>query len=170
MEAINLLESGRLILEKWIERSQTTDENRLDIWISTANLKPAVQSLVEIRWGYLITITGLDIPPVHDQDNNELQPGQLEALYHFANDADIITIRVKVPYSKPQIDSICDIIPSATIYEREVIELFGFDLLNTPNTEKLILPDSWPEGVYPLRKSFTQLQDLETQKKEQSND
>ena len=170
MEAINLLESGRLILEKWIERSQTTDENRLDIWISTANLKPAVQSLVEIRWGYLITITGLDIPPVHDQDNNELQPGQLEALYHFANDADIITIRVKVPYSKPQIDSICDIIPSATIYEREVIELFGFDLLNTPNTEKLILPDSWPEGVYPLRKSFTQLQDLETQKQEQSND
>jgi Ni,Fe-hydrogenase III component G len=170
MEAINLLESGKLILEKWIERSQTTDENRLDIWISTANLKPAVQSLVEIRWGYLITITGLDIPPVHDQDNNELQPGQLEALYHFANDADIITIRVKVPYSKPQIDSICEIIPSATIYEREVIELFGFDLLNTPNTEKLILPDSWPEGVYPLRKSFTNLQDLVTSNKEQSND
>jgi Ni,Fe-hydrogenase III component G len=170
METIKFLESGKLILEKWIERSQTTDENRLDIWISTANLKPAVQSLVEIRWGYLITITGLDIPPVRDQDNNELQPGQLEALYHFANDADIITIRVKVPYSKPQIDSICEIIPSATIYEREVIELFGFDLLNTPNTEKLILPDSWPEGVYPLRKSFTNLQDLVTSNKEQSND
>lgn len=170
MEAINLLESGKIILEKWIERSQTTDENRLDIWISTENLKPAVQSLVENHWGYLITITGLDIPPVYDHDKNEIQPGQLEALYHFANDAVIITIRVKVPYSKPQIDSICDIIPSATIYEREVIELFGFDLLNTPNTEKLILPDSWPEGVYPLRKSFTNLQDLETQKKEQSND
>jgi Ni,Fe-hydrogenase III component G len=75
-----------------------------------------------------------------------------------------------VPYSKPQIDSICGIIPSATIYEREVIELFGFNLLNTPNTEKLILPDSWPDGVYPLRKSFTRLQDLETSKKEQSND
>lgn len=170
MEAINLLESGKIILEKWIERSQTTDENHLDIWISTENLKPAVKSLVENHWGYLITITGLDIPPVNDHDKNEIQPGQLEALYHFANDADIITIRVKVPYSKPQIDSICDIIPSATIYEREVIELFGFDLLNTPNTEKLILPDSWPEGVYPLRKSFTNLQDLETSKKEQSND
>ncbi|PKO06796.1 MAG: hypothetical protein CVU41_04025 [Chloroflexi bacterium HGW-Chloroflexi-3] len=170
METIKFLESGKVILEKWIERSRTTDENRLDIWISTENLKPAVQSLVENHWGYLITITGLDIPAVYDQDNIEIQPGQLEALYHFANDADIITIRVKVPYSKPQIDSICDIIPSATIYEREVIELFGFDLLNTPNTEKLILPDSWPEGVYPLRKSFTHLQDLETSKKEQSND
>lgn len=170
METINLLESGKLILEKWIEKSQTPDENRLDIWISTDNLKPVVQSLVENHWGYLITITGLDIPAVCDQDNIEIQPGQLEALYHFANDAAIITIRVKVPYSEPQIDSICDIIPSATIYEREVIELFGFDLLNTPSTEKLILPDSWPEGVYPLRKSFTNLQDLEISKKEQSND
>lgn len=170
MQTNNFLESGKLILEKWIEKSQTTDENRLDIWISTESIKPAVQSLVENHWGYLITITGLDIPAIHSQDNVEIQPGQLEALYHFANDAAIITIRVKVPYSKPQIDSICDIIPSATIYEREVIELFGFDLLNTPSTEKLILPDSWPEGVYPLRKSFTNLQDLETSKKEQSDD
>jgi Ni,Fe-hydrogenase III component G len=50
------------------------------------------------------------------------------------------------------------------------MELFGFDLLNTPNTEKLVLPDSWPEGVYPLRKSFTNLQDLESTTKEQPND
>lgn len=170
METIKLLESGKLFLEKWIESSSSPDEYRLDICVLSENIKPVVQSLVENRWGYLITITGLDIPPVYDQDNNEIQPGQLEALYHFANDAAIITIRVKVPYSNPQIDSICDLIPSATIYEREVIELFGFDLLNTPNSEKLILPDSWPEGVYPLRKSFTNLQDLETSKKEKSND
>jgi len=170
MESTNFLESGKQILEKWIETSHTPDDNRLDIWVSPENLKPAVQILVENHWGYLITITGLDIPAVYDQENVEIQPGQLEALYHFANDAAIITIRVKVPYSKPQIDSICDLIPSATIYEREVIELFGFDLLNTPNTEKLILPDSWPDGVYPLRKSFTNLQDLVTSKKEQSND
>lgn len=170
MDTIKFLESGKIILEKWIESSQTPDENRLDIWISSNNLKFVVQSLVENRWGYLVTITGLDIPAVYDQDNVEIQPGQLEALYHFANDAAIITIRIKVPYSHPQIDSICDLIPSATIYEREVIELFGFDLLNTPSTEKLILPDSWPEDVYPLRKSFTNLQDLVTTNKEQSND
>lgn len=170
METIKFLESGKLFLEKWIESSSSPDENRLDICILPENVKPVVQSLVENRWGYLITITGLDIPPLNDQENNEIQPGQLEALYHFANDAAIITIRVKVPYSKPQLDSICDLIPSATIYEREVIELFGFDLLNTPSTEKLILPDSWPDGIYPLRKSFTNLQDLDTSKKEKSND
>lgn len=170
METINFLESGKLILEKWIETSHTPEDNRLDICVSPENFKPAVRSLVENHWGYLITITGLDVPAVYDQDNHEIQSGQLEALYHFAHDAAIITIRVKVPYSKPQIDSICDLIPSATIYEREVIELLGFDILNTPSTEKLVLPDSWPDGVYPLRKSFTNLKDLETSKKEKSND
>ena len=170
METNNFLKSGKLILEKWIESSHTPEDNRLDIWVSPENFKPAVRSLVENHWGYLITITGLDVPAVYDQDNHEIQPGQLEALYHFAHDAAIITIRVKVPYSKPQIDSICDLIPSATIYEREVIELLGFDILNTPSTEKLVLPDSWPDGVYPLRKSFTNLKDLETSNKEKSND
>ncbi|MDX9848881.1 MAG: NADH-quinone oxidoreductase subunit C [Anaerolineaceae bacterium] len=169
METSELLESGKFLLEKWVESENTPEENRLDIWVSTTNFKSAVQSLVENHWGYLVTITGMDIPPVTDPDDNT-QPGQLEAMYHFANEAAIITIRVKVPYSCPQIETICDLIPSATIYEREAMELFGFDLLNTPNTEKLVLPDSWPEGVYPLRKSFTNLQDLESTTKEQTND
>jgi len=62
------------------------------------------------------------------------------------------------------------LIPSATIYEREAIELFGFDLVNTPSTDRLVLPDSWPDGVYPMRKSFTSLQPEEIEKKEPSNE
>ncbi|MBW6472487.1 MAG: NADH-quinone oxidoreductase subunit C [Anaerolineaceae bacterium] len=170
METSEILESGKIILEKWIESSSTPEENRLDIWVTIENFKPVVQSIVENHWGYLITITGLDVPPLFDEEKKEIQSGQLEALYHFANEAAIITIRVKVPYSKPQIESICDLIPSATIYEREVIELFGFDLLNTPNTDKLVLPDSWPEGVYPMRKTFTNLQVLENTTKEQPDE
>lgn len=169
METSSLLESGKICLEKWAESSNSPEENRLDIWVSPENFKSSVQSIVENYWGYLMAITGMDIAAAKDQEN-KIQPGQLEALYHFANEAAIITIRVKVPYIKPQIESICDLIPSATIYEREAMELFGFDFLNTPNTEKLVLPDSWPEGVYPLRKSFTNLQDLESMKKEQPND
>ena len=32
--------------------------------------------------------------------------------------------------------------------------MFGMTITGTPNTEKLLLPDDWPDGVYPLRKSF----------------
>jgi Ni,Fe-hydrogenase III component G len=170
MENKEILESGKEIIKNWIEESSTPEENRLDVWIKAENIKAVIQQLVDQHWGYLITITGMDIPPIIDQDNLETQPGFLEALYHFANEAAIITIRVKVPYSDPKIDSICDVIPSATIYEREAIELFGFDLVNTPSTDRLVLPDSWPEGVYPLRKSFTNLPEEEKLKKEQTND
>lgn len=169
MNTSSLLDSGKILLEKWVESSNSPEENRLDIWVSLENFRSAVQSIVENHWGYLMTITGMDIVSDMNQEKNN-QPGQLEALYHFANEAAIITIRVSVPYDNPQIESICDFIPSATIYEREAIELFGFDIVNTPNREKLVLPDSWPEGVYPLRKSFTNLQDLESTKKEQLND
>ena len=164
----NLLKAGKLMLDPMVQEINSPEENRLDVWVSPGDFKNAIQSLVENHWGYLMTITGIDIPPVYDQDNNEIQQGQLEGLYHFANEAAIITVRVKVPYSNPQIDSICDLIPSATIYEREVIELLGFEIVNTPNTDKLVLPDSWPEGVFPLRKSFTSLQDLEIKNKEQT--
>ncbi|MCX7976926.1 MAG: NADH-quinone oxidoreductase subunit C, partial [Bellilinea sp.] len=50
--------------------------------------------------------------------------------------------------------SICPLIPSATLGERELMEMFGVKVEGTPDTSRLILADSWPEGVYPLRKSF----------------
>ena len=53
------------------------------------------------------------------------------------------------------VPTICDIIPSATLYERELMELFGVTVEGTPDPARLVLPDEWPEGVYPLRKSFT---------------
>jgi Ni,Fe-hydrogenase III component G len=170
METNTLLESGKLLIEKWIDASNVPEDNRLDIWVSRENFKLVVQEIVNKRWGYLITITGLDIAPVIDSENIETQPGQLEALYHFTKDSAIMTVRIKVPYADPKLESICDLIPSATIYERELIELLGFDIVNTPNTDRLVLPDSWPEGIYPLRKSFTSIQIPEILSKEQTND
>ena len=170
METNEVLEKCQELLSDYIQSSNIPEENRLDIWVNPENLLNVIQTLVDLRWGYLMTITGMDVPPVLDQENVEVQPGYLEALYHFANEADVLTIRVKVPYSNPQIESICSLIPSATIYEREAIELFGFDLVNTPSTDRLVLPDSWPEGVYPLRKSFTSLPHEEIEKKEPSNE
>ncbi len=81
--------------------------------------------------------------------------GSIELIYTFYNGAELTNLRMFVPYSKPEVDSVCDIIPSATLFERETIEIFGVNFRDTPTTEHLLLPDSWPEGVYPLRKSFT---------------
>jgi Ni,Fe-hydrogenase III component G len=124
------------------------------VWVSPENFKAAVKALVDAQWGYLITITGKDQPPVLDEESNELEPGKIIGLYHFAQEAAVLSICVQVPYDNPKLESICDLIPSATIYEREFMELFGVDLVDTPDRERLVLPDNWPEGVYPLRKDY----------------
>jgi Ni,Fe-hydrogenase III component G len=73
----------------------------------------------------------------------------------------VLTIRVAAPYSDPYLPTICDLIPAATLYEREFIEMFGVILEGTPSTDRLLLADDWPVGIYPLRKSFTGLDTLE---------
>jgi Ni,Fe-hydrogenase III component G len=69
----------------------------------------------------------------------------------------VATLRVTVPYADPRVPSICPIVPTATLYERELQEMFGFVVEETPVPDRFVLPDDWPDGVYPLRKSFTGL-------------
>ena len=35
------------------------------------------------------------------------------------------------------------------------MEMFGVTVVDTPNPDRLFLPDEWPAGVYPLRKDFS---------------
>lgn len=118
---------------------------RLDAVVTADTLVPAAKALLDGKWGYLSAITGLDAPA-----NNGM-----ELLYQFCEGPVVTTLRLAVPYEKPIVPTVCNIIPSATLYEREIIEMFGITIEGTPNTDKLLLPDDWPDGVYPLRKEFT---------------
>jgi Ni,Fe-hydrogenase III component G len=155
MNTQSLLEAAAKILLPWTVRSTNPEPERLDVYIDALNLKPAVKALTKAHWGYFSALTGLDQPPTGEGET--AVEGHVEALYHFTSGAAIVTLRVSVPYSNARVDSICDILPSATLYERELIELLGVEVIDTPSTERLLLSDDWPEGVYPLRKSFTGL-------------
>lgn len=152
-----LLANGNELIKDFVLTSKYPEPNRLDVWIEATNLKAAVSNIIENHWGYLITITGMDQSPKIDDAGNHISEGKIEGLYPFANQDAILTLRTTVDYENPKFDSICEIIPSATIYEREFIELFGVEIVSTPDTSHLVLPDVWPENTYPLRKSFTGL-------------
>ena len=64
-----------------------------------------------------------------------------------------------------QIAAITNAVPAATLYEREVNDLFGVVFEGHPKPERLVLPDDWPQGVYPLR-----LEEIEKKKKAQEED
>ncbi len=145
---------------------------RLDMTILTESLIGAVSAIVEGHWGYLTAITGLDRPgnlaPTPDEKMwsrtvTEIQvsggapepEGSIEVLYHFCQKAAIVTLRTGVRYRFPVLPSICAIIPAATLYERELGEMYGITVVGTPSTDKLLLPDDWPDDIFPMRKSFT---------------
>jgi Ni,Fe-hydrogenase III component G len=127
---------------------------RLDAAVAARDLPRAVEALRQARFGYLSAITGLDVPPMPARGEAPAAPGQIEALYHFCEGAAVVTLRVMVPHDAARIPSICHVIPSATLFERELGEMFGVTVEGTPDPDHLLLPDEWPAGVYPLRKSF----------------
>jgi NADH:ubiquinone oxidoreductase subunit C len=158
------------LLKPWTLSAHHPEPGRLDVMINSHDLKSSVNALMQAGWGYLAAITGMDhkgspVPPSneHQWDRLSEEPeqetpkseGTIEVLYHFCEGAAVTTLRTFVPYSKPVLSTVCDLIPSATLYERELMEMFGVTLEGTPDDQRLLLPDDWPSGVYPLRKSFT---------------
>jgi formate hydrogenlyase subunit 5 len=89
----------------------------------------------------VIAITGIDLG------------ANLGVFYHIrTSKSGIITIRVEVPKEKPQIKTISDLMPGAAFDEMEVTDLVGVVFEGHPSPGRLVLPDNWPDGVFPLRK------------------
>ena len=65
------------------------------------------------------------------------------------------SLKVEVPIKQPALPTITSIIPGAILYEREVHELLGVVFSGHPKLSSLVLPEDWPDGVYPLRKEWT---------------
>lgn len=80
----------------------------------------------------------------------------MEILYHFSiEDINLlISLRVKLPKSKLEIDSITCVFEGANWIEREIHEILGIRFVGHPDLRRLLLPEDWPEGVYPLRRDY----------------
>ncbi len=158
MDMEKILARAEELLKPVSEEISRPASYRVDAIVTPEKLLEAVTILTKAKWGYLLTITGLDRPaPEPPEGEKKVGENHIEVLYHFGESAAIATIRVSLPYSNLKVPSVCSVIPAATLYEREVIEMFGITMEGTPNTDKLLLPDDWPAGVYPLRKEFTGL-------------
>ena len=167
MDTQQNLVTAEALLQPYTVGAAAHAPGRVDAVIRREDLRAAVKALVDAPWGYLAAITGLDHPwprtpkaaPKPGEAAATSAPAgpvedRLEALYQFVNGAAVATLRVSVPYHDTRLPTICTLIPSATLYERELQEMFGFVVEGTPDPGRLLLPDDWPDGVYPLRKAF----------------
>lgn len=140
------LEKAEWLLTSWNKETRYPETDRLDVLVTAEDLRSAVTTLHDAKWGYLSAITGLDLG---------VESGQLEALYHFCNGPAITTLKVHVSRTGDAcLPTIEDIIPSATFFERELSETVGFQITGAKSMDRLFIADDWPEGVYPLRADF----------------
>lgn len=176
MERLVNNENTQLILEA-VEKLLTAhataftrpEVNRVDVILPGDKLVFCANLLEDSGQWYLAAITGLDHSSSAEARSDEKQwqhvaegdeqtgfgyDGLLEVLYHFCSGAAIATLRVQLNHNRAEIPSICSVIPSATLYERELMEMFGISVKGTPVTDHLLLPDDWPSNVYPMRKDF----------------
>jgi Ni,Fe-hydrogenase III component G len=82
----------------------------------------------------------------------------IEILYHFSLEYInlLVSLRVKLNRNNPQIDSLAPVFKGANWIEREIHEILGVDFKGHPDLRRLLLPDEWPKGVYPLRCDYTE--------------
>ncbi len=66
-----------------------------------------------------------------------------------------ITVSTDILQARPSFDSIAKDIHSASLFERQIWEMFGIEPKGNPDLRRLHLHDEvWPQGNYPLRKDF----------------
>ena len=89
------------------------------------------------------TITGLD------------SGEKFEIIYHFYDAQGLVfNLKVFIPRDDPKVPSVTEVFPGSFLYERELMDLFGIEVVGTPSGRRYPLPDNWPAGQYPLRKDW----------------
>lgn len=80
----------------------------------------------------------------------------MEILYHFTLEDINLLISLRVRLEKPnlEVESLAPLFEAANWVEREIHELLGINFKGHPDLRRLLLPDDWPQGVYPLRQDY----------------
>ncbi|MFX1520778.1 MAG: NADH-quinone oxidoreductase subunit C [Promethearchaeota archaeon] len=134
---------GEALTESKIERPR-----RVYLTFKKGSLLDAVSFLKnEFSGTHVSTITGLEAEDV------------FEVIYHIETrpkglgEGEVnVNVRVKLSKDNPSVASITPVLPGAVLYEREVHDLVGINFEGHPGMTRLVLPDDWPDDLYPLRK------------------
>ena len=131
---------GKNVLESEVPRPR-----RIFILVNEKAFGKAIRYLTKkMGFTHVSTITGVDVGK------------EVEVIYHLNRGGKIeLSLKVRVTKDKPVLPTITDLIPGATLYEREVHDLLGVSFEGHPDLSPVILPEGWPPDVYPLRKEWT---------------
>jgi len=132
---------------KTMESRELSDQTPV-LRVEPNRLLEEMRKLYDLGLTHLSTIIALQVDnkiqidyPLSSPLNKKLAPA--------------IFVETIVSMDKPKISTIEDIYPSAVTYEREVTDLLGVEFIGADHRDKLLLPDDFPDNLYPLRKDYT---------------
>ena len=134
--------------ESWQAPDQVT------VTVDLNSLPAVVENLYYQHGGWLSVVAANDERPLNGhfalyyvlsvEGNGKSNDDSTEKCY--------LVVRALIPPHKPEFPAVTPRVPAATWYEREVRDMFGLQPVGLPDERRLVLPDDWPEGLYPLRK------------------
>lgn len=128
--------------------------NQLTITVGPEYLVEAVSYMYYERYGWISVVVANDERPLNgnyamyylmSMEGREAQ-GQTE------EDRGFVIIRCEVDPHTLEYPSVTPKVPACVWGERESRDMFGLIPVGLPDRRRLVLPDDWPEGLYPLRK------------------
>ncbi|MFA4843658.1 MAG: NADH-quinone oxidoreductase subunit C [Candidatus Margulisiibacteriota bacterium] len=136
-----------------IEKLQEQFGNKIgEVWVKNSRrtfVSVISENIPEIL-GYMCLDLGGRFSTATALDNR----ASIEILYHVAFDKLSLVITLRTFIAKPEcvIPTSALLVPATEWVEREIHEMFGVNFIGHPQLETLLLPDDWPQGVFPLRK------------------
>jgi len=123
---------------------QTADQ--LTVTVKPETLPDVMEFLYYGRGGWLSVIVG----------NDERAISNVYAAYYVLSleedDKCFITVRTEINPDTLEFPSVTPRVPACVWGERELRDMFGLRPVGLPDERRLVLPDDWPDGLYPLRK------------------
>ena len=120
--------------------------NQVTITIKTEMLPEVVEFLYYGCGGWLPVLWGNDERPLN---------GQFAVYYALSMEEGEkcwVTVKAFVSPITQEFPSVTPRVPAAVWGEREVRDMYGLRPVGLPDERRLVLPDDWPEDLYPLRK------------------
>jgi len=139
--AAELIEQVQSQYEGELTEADARPDGQAWVSVPAVDVQKMAQFIVD-EWGpvHLSTISGND------------RGGHVDVIYHFVAGGVSLNLRAAVDKAVDEIDTITPIVPAAIMYEREIQDMFGVNIAGHPDPRRLILPEDWPEGDYPLRR------------------
>ena len=118
---------------------------RATVIVNPERVRETLERLRDRGYRFLASLHGVDYYP------EEPRLGVLYELLDMER-VDRLTVKLRVPTDKPEVDSVVEVYPAADFQEREAYDMFGIVFRGHPDLRRILMPEDY-EG-FPQRRDF----------------